>query len=262
MLRHLPFVRQDFAKIRSDEYPIRLWTLPVLLFGALPIIRKKGIGRIIIGDEFDTTRRCSHQGIVHYDGLYDQSRYFDEALTRYFNRKGWGLCQFSLLRPLSEMLIEKILVQRYPELQRNQVSCHAAYMDDGQVLPCGRCEKCRRIVGMLMALGADPTHCGYKQPQIERCLKNLALKGVHQIVGDIQHLAFLLAQKGLIPQPAISSIPARKRSEILKVRFDPERSPSDGIPADLRESLFRIFLEHSDGAVKRNGRLWIDCDPW
>ena len=36
MLRHLPFVRQDFATIRADDYPIRLWTVAVFLFGVLP----------------------------------------------------------------------------------------------------------------------------------------------------------------------------------------------------------------------------------
>ena len=74
MLRHLPFVRKDFSRIRSDEYPIRLWTVAVFLFGALPILRKRGVGRLLIGDEFDTTHRSSHRGINHYDGLYDQSR--------------------------------------------------------------------------------------------------------------------------------------------------------------------------------------------
>jgi len=74
MLRHLPFVRPDFAALRSDEYPIRLWTVAVFLFGALPILQKRGITRLIIGDEFDTTRRTSFKGITHYDGLYDQSR--------------------------------------------------------------------------------------------------------------------------------------------------------------------------------------------
>ena len=37
MLRRFPFIRQDFANMRSDEYPIRLWTVAVFLFGALPI---------------------------------------------------------------------------------------------------------------------------------------------------------------------------------------------------------------------------------
>ena len=89
MLRHMPFIRQDYANLRTDEYPIRLWTVAVFLFGALPLLHKRGIGRLIIGDEFDTTHRASFKGVTHYDGLYDQSRYFDEALSRYYLRKGW-----------------------------------------------------------------------------------------------------------------------------------------------------------------------------
>ena len=261
MLRHLPFIRQDFANMRSDEYPIRLWTVAVFLFGALPILRKRGVGRISIGDEFDTTSRISYRGITHYDGLYDQSRYFDNALTRYYIRKGWKLQQFSLLRPLSELLIEKILVQRYPHLQRHQVSCHATHVEGDRVRPCGRCEKCRRIVGMLMALGADPSNCGYTQVQIESCLKSLADKGVHQETAGSQHLTFLLSQKGLIEQPPKGRKSVSERPEIMKLRFDPEKSPTDGIPVDLRESVLRIFLEHVEGTVKRYGRVWIDFDP-
>jgi creatinine amidohydrolase/Fe(II)-dependent formamide hydrolase-like protein len=261
MLRHFPFVRQDYAGIRSDEYPIRLWTVAPFLFGALPLLRKRGVGRLVIGDEYDTTRRLSHRGITHYGGLYDQSRYFDNALTRYFRSKGWGISQFSLLRPLSELLIEKILVERYPEMQHLQVSCHASHKEGERVKPCGRCEKCRRIVGMLMALDGDPTNCGYTSEQIDHCLKDIAARGVHQITEDAEHLAFLLKEKGLIDAPTLGPVRARQRAEILKMRFDPERSPMEGVPVDIRESLYRIYLQHAQGAVRRNGRVWIDFDP-
>ena len=65
-------------------------------------------------------KELSFQGIPHYDGLYDQSKYFDAALSRYYDRKGWGLIQFSILRSLSELLIEKILVDRYSELHHQR----------------------------------------------------------------------------------------------------------------------------------------------
>ena len=113
----MPFVRPDYARVRSDEYPIRLWTVAVFLFGALPVLRRRGIGRIVIGDEYDTTVRAHHRGIPHHAGLYDQSRYFDNALSRLYRRKNWPLTQFSILRPLSEMLIETVLARRYPHLQ-------------------------------------------------------------------------------------------------------------------------------------------------
>jgi len=152
MLRQMPFIRKNFADMRSDEYPIRLWTVAVFLYGVLPLLRKRGIGRILIGDEYDTTVVTDHEGIPHYDGLFDQSRIFDETMSRYFLQKGWLVSQFSILRSLSEMLILKVLVTRYPELQRHQTSCHATHVVEQRVLPCGKCEKCRRIVGMLKAM--------------------------------------------------------------------------------------------------------------
>jgi creatinine amidohydrolase/Fe(II)-dependent formamide hydrolase-like protein/7-cyano-7-deazaguanine synthase in queuosine biosynthesis len=261
MLRHLPFIRKDFADVRSDEYPIRLWTVAVFLFGALPVLKKRGIGRVVIGDEFDTTQRLSYKGITHYDGLYDQSRYFDDALTRYFHRKKWEISQFSILRPLSELLIEKILVERYPDLQDHQTSCHATHKDEDRISPCGRCEKCRRIVGMLMAIDADPTRCGYAPEQVNRCMKDLVSKGIKQERTAVEHLGHLLTGKGLINRPFIGSVEACERPSIMKLRFDPEKSPLEGIPVDLRGPLYRIYLGHANGATRKSGRTWMDFDP-
>ena len=256
MLRHFPFVKQNFAQIRSDEYPIRLWTVAVFLFSVLPLLRKRKAGRLIIGDEFDTTVRLSHKGITHYNGLYDQSRYFDNALTRYFIRKGWNITQFSIVRPLSEMLIEKILAQRYPEHQKHQVSCHATHVEGERIYPCGQCEKCRRIVGMLTAIDVDPTHCGYKPQQIENCLDSLEKKSVHQEAVGAQHLFFLLKQKGLIR----TKKHIRPHHEIMKLRFDPHRSRIEEIPIDLRKPLFEILLKYTEGALQKRGRIWEEFD--
>jgi len=262
MLRHFPFIRKDYASLRADEYPIRLWTVAVFLFGALPLLRKRGIGRLMIGDEFDTSRRLSYQGITHYDGLYDQSRYFDNTLTRYFVNKGWGITQFSLLRYLSELLIEKILVERYPHLQQHQMSCHAAHIEGDRVLPCGQCEKCHRIVAMLVSIDGDPGRCGYTKAQIDNCLKNVAHKAIHQESGGVQHLKFLLAQKNKVNFSKGARQKLKEHPEILKVRIDPEHAPYDGIPRNIRPALFEIFMAHAEGVAKRSGRLWLDIDPF
>jgi creatinine amidohydrolase/Fe(II)-dependent formamide hydrolase-like protein len=256
MLRRLPFVRDDFSRVRSDIYPIRLWTVAVFLFGALPVMRRRGIGRLVIGDEYDTSIRGTRLGITHYEGLYDQSRWFDAALTRFFHRKGWGVSQFSILRPLSELLVQAILAHRYPDLQRHQMSCHAAHLDGERVRPCGNCEKCRRIVGMLRALDVDPRRCGYTAEQIDRCLRALPLRPLKQEAPAVAHLRSMLAAKGLLPEGP----EAREHPEILKIRIDPERSPIDAVPSDLRVPLFEIFGEHAEGAVRRQGRLWVDLD--
>ncbi|HMB71085.1 MAG TPA: creatininase family protein, partial [bacterium] len=198
MLRRLPFVRPDFARVRADIYPIRLWTVAVFLFGALPVLRRRGAGRLLIGNEFDTSTRGTRDGITHYDGLYDQSRWFDAAMTRYFHRKGWNVSQFSVLRPLSDLLIQEMLAVRYPDLQRHQTSCHSAHIEGDRVRPCGACEKCRRIVGVLTAIEVDPAVCGYTPEQARRCLEALPHHPVKQEAPAAAHRMATLAARGAI----------------------------------------------------------------
>ena len=254
MLKQLPFIRKDFATVRADDYPIRMWTVAVFSFGVLPLLKKHKIGRIVIGDEYDSSQRSNYQGIHHYNGLYDQCRFFDEAMSRYFMKKGWSVSQFSIIRSLSEMLIQKILFHRYPMLQRHQTSCHATHEKDGRMHPCGKCEKCRRIIGMLIALDASPSHCGYSEDQIKNGLESLKSKKVKQLGPDASHLFYMLSQKGILDSSS------KEHPEIMHLRFDKERSHIDGIPEDLRQPLYNIYLKYAEGAVHRVDRKWESFD--
>jgi creatinine amidohydrolase/Fe(II)-dependent formamide hydrolase-like protein/7-cyano-7-deazaguanine synthase in queuosine biosynthesis len=258
-LQYMPFIREDYTRVRADIYPIRLWTVAVFLFGALPISLKLKAGNIIIGNEYDTSMKSSYNGITHYQALYDQSRYFDNALTRYYIKKGWNTYQFSILRGLSEMLILKILALRYPDLQKNQVSCHAAHIREGHAYPCGKCEKCRRIIALLSALGISAGQCGYTGEQIERAMASLERKGVKQLETDAAHLFYVLGQKKLIDEHAPVARLARPYPHVMKLRIDKERSNLNDVPLQLMAKLVPIYLEYADGAVRRKEKQWIEC---
>jgi len=256
ILRQMPCIRKDYRSVRADIYPIRLWTVAVFLFGVLPLARKRNVRNVIIGNEYDTTMKSSYKGITHYDSLYDQSKYFDNSLTRYYTKKGWSLFQFSLLRSLSELLIMKILVKRYPHLQAHQISCHAAHMRDKHAYPCGKCEKCRRIIGMLSALGEPPERCGYTKQQIPIALDKLSSMGVKQLETDAAHLFHLLLRKKLIPEDSVNARWAADHPYIMKLRFDNERSTLNDVPQNLYGPLIKIYLEYADGAVQRQHKKW------
>ncbi len=261
MLRQMPFIKPNFANIRADMYPIRLWTVAVFLFGVLPVARKRGVGNILIGNEYDSTQRGNHQGISHYHSLYDQSKYFDNAFTRYYRKKGWNFYQYSMLRSLSELLILKVLVKRYPDLQQHQVSCHAAHEREGRMYPCGKCEKCRRIIGMLKALDEDPARCGYTEQQVEQGLAALAQKSVKQIGTDAAHLYHLLLDKGLLPTNEHTRKLARAYPQILKLRFDQERSQIMDLPEHVRQPLLALLEPYADGYARTQQGKWTDFMP-
>jgi len=260
MVKQMPFIKENFQNIRADIYPIRLWTVAVFLFGVLPVARKKGIGNILIGDEYDTTVKSTFEGITHYNSLYDQSKYFDNAMTRYYAQKGWNINQFSILRSLGELLIMKVLVKRYPHLQQHQVSCHAAHEEEGRMHPCGNCEKCRRIIGMLKALDEDPKRCGYNDVQIVHGLKALENKSVKQIGSDASHLYHLLMKKELLAKNEHTLRLAKPHNEISKLRFQAERSNLEDMPEYIRKPLFDIYKQYADGAVEFIDKKWVEVE--
>ncbi|HEX9638979.1 MAG TPA: creatininase family protein [Acidobacteriota bacterium] len=261
MLRQLPLIREDFHDLRADVYPIRLYTVAPMLFAALPLILKQGAAHLVIGDEYDTTEYSAYKGVYQYNQLYDQSRYFDDAMSRYFGDKGLALRQFSLLRSLSELLVERVLAERYPDLLALQTSCHATHLDGEQVRPCGNCEKCRRVMAMLLAVGADPTRCGYSAEQAANLPKRLGETALHQEGRAVEHLLFLLQQRGVDLGGLLPGILVpRERPEIEHLRFDNERSFIDIPPRSIRREAYRIFLAHARGSMRLVARKWERFD--
>lgn len=256
MLRRMPFIRQDFNRVRADIYPLRLWTVAVFLFGAIPLLRRRGIGNLVIGDEFDTTIKTAYKGIEHYDGLYDQSRYFDQAVSSYFAAKAWHIRQFSMLRTLSELLILKILCQRYPELQQHQISCHAAHLHQQRVYPCGKCEKCRRIITMLTAIGSSPRRCGFKEDQLSPAIQYVIQHGLHQEDEAQEQLLYMLLQRGSISAGQLVNNQAKEHPEVLGLRFHPENSRPDDVPEVLRKPLFDLLASDAATILAYTNKRW------
>jgi creatinine amidohydrolase/Fe(II)-dependent formamide hydrolase-like protein len=219
-------------------------------------MRRRGVGRLAIGDEYDTTVTGEYHGIPHFSGLYDQSRYFDERVTRLFDDLGWGVQVFSVVRPCGELLIERVLATRYPDLLAAQVSCHATTVSEDRARPCGACEKCRRVVAMLTANGADPAPLGYPPDVARTCLIDFARRGVHQDPDDAEHLAWRLARSGKIPADSPMGRAAREHPHVESLRVDPERSPPEVVPDDVYARVMSILVRHAP-VVRRREAGWV-----
>jgi hypothetical protein len=126
--------------------------------------------------------------------------------------------------------------------------------------PCGKCEKCRRIIGMIKSLDENPEKCGYNETQIKNGLASLSAKSVKQIGSDAAHLYFMMLEKNLIERNDFTRKAAKEHPEIMKLRFDQERSNLEDLPNYIRKSLFDILYHYSDGAVKRIDNKWVDVE--
>jgi hypothetical protein len=121
---------------------------------------------------------------------------------------------------------------------------------------------------MHAALGADATLCGYAEVQIEACLEALASQPVHQEAAGAAHMLWLLERRGLLPgtlgpgRPGAGPAGMRRspapspHPEVVRLRFHPELSPVEGLPADLRGRLLRIWLAHAEGVLRRRDGRW------
>lgn len=256
---HLPVEQRANREPRSvDGLPFELWDQATSIFAALPLLRQRQIGRLVTHELYDSTQRVWHLGIPHYDGRYDRSRHFDRALSRYFRTKGWGVSQLSLLRPLSELLAEKILCERYPRLSQLQLACRTPVPARRDVLPCATCEPCRRTVAVMLALDAAPGTRGFDRARQEEMLMEAVQSGIQLERASVEMVAHLLHDRGLIGKPRLGYVNARPRPEILHLRFDAESSLLEEIPVQLRRPLLEIFLEHSDGMLRRAGSEWVE----
>ncbi len=112
---------------------------------------------------------------------------------------------------------------------------------------------------MLIALGADPSGCGYTREQIRECLAALGAEGAHQETVAVDHLRWMLDQRGELTPDASNR--GRQRPEVTRLRFHAEASPDDWLPEDIRRPLFGILLEQADGAVMMKDRRWVEYDP-
>lgn len=255
--RLLPCVRSDFQRVAADVYPIQLFTFNSYQMAVAGLCLHEGIGTMLMGNEFDEGPWPEVKGVRYWHAIYDQSQEFDTVLDAYFAKKGWGLRQTSLLRTLSSLVIEDLLASRYPDLLETQTSCHATHIRDGVVLPCGRCSKCLGVLLFLLAGGHDPTRLRYSQQDIDKLAERLAKTYIKVDQAEAEHAMYLAQQRGWEFKGSLNGFQPVAHPEVQSVRFHPEMSHRDAMPAELAADAYRIFLTRAKGVLEKRGDEWV-----
>ncbi len=128
----------------------------------LPYVYAKRAGYILFSNE----QSCDDT-IIDPDGfrcnpVYEQSHEWllqNSLMTSIVG--GNSLSIGTMLEPLYEIAIEKILHTRYPEIAKYQSSCDLEYKPKKDSRWCENCSKCGRIYIFLQGLGINPKVVGF-----------------------------------------------------------------------------------------------------
>jgi len=250
MLDQMRIIRKDHRKIWADTYPIRLCIFPVYLFLLLPLFAKRRIGNILIGSEFDDPRMSPYfAGIRHFFGVYDQTQDFDIRMEQWFSKRMPGMRQWSAVRSISGMIVERILTRRYPELARLQRSCHSCRFDNGALLPCGKCSKCQGVLLFLLANDANPSIMGYSDEDVAALPDRIA-EGNLRLDEDEKEYALFLAK--LLP-----NLKNHKTRHIETIHINKPTSDLQLLPARFRLPILGILAKYTKGFSILKSESWV-----
>ena len=254
MLDNLKFIRPDHREVWADTYPIRLCIFPYYVFLLLPIFVDKKIGNLLIGSEFDDLRNTSeYLGINHYYGVYDQHQDYDFVMNKWYSKRIPGLVQWSAVRGISGLIVERILVKRYLELARYQRSCHSCHFENDEIVPCGTCSKCTGVLLFTLANSDDPSFMNFKRKDIVSFLNRINQSNLRLDQDERDHSFFLLKKNR-------RDVVGKKIDHVEKIHLNNATCDSQLIPSQFRNKLLELLEEYTTGYCKLDGKRWVDLE--
>jgi len=251
MLDNLSFIRPDHRKVRADTYPIRLCIFPFYVFSLLPIFAENKIGNLLIGSEFDDLRiKPILNGIEHYFGVYDQHQDYDFVMNKWYDKRIKGLYQWSAVRNVSGLIVERTLVKRYPKLASLQRSCHSCHFEKGKIVPCGSCSKCMGVLLFLLANKVNPSIMNFRKEDINSFYQNVKPSNLRLDQDEKTQSFYLIGTKGNIPQ--VQPITHVEQIHINEFTCDHEL-----MPEHLRNKILEILKGYTTGYCTLKNEKWF-----
>lgn len=235
---------------------------------ALPFAHHFNADYIILGNE----QSCNDsffdkEGVLTYSAAYDQH-------TDWTTQQGLlgslllgrDVKVVSLMEPLYELAILKVLHTRYSEYGTFQMSCFANNEQAKQVRWCQNCSKCAYVYALSAASDIDLCGMGFTENLFDRAHAHLYADFFKRTVSNLEYgtkdelgLAFLLAtERGrtgysidLFKKKMLADFEARKR-ELAQLYLGIHRFQN--IPAEVAEKIITIYKEEltPSSPTKRN----------
>ncbi|MBU0461994.1 MAG: hypothetical protein KJ574_05390 [Nanoarchaeota archaeon] len=244
----------------------------------MPFVEYFDAEYILFGNEYSCDSYTKDAEGFNSNFCFDQSSEWTKQLSVVSEMMTGGKTEVgSIVSPLYELGVVKILHERYPHLANLQMSCFC-WTPEGQHRKwCGNCSKCARLFVFFKALGIDTASMGFVNDMFSPEKKGLFspfegdnLNGYDSsgLGNEEQALAFFLAiekgEKGpLLDEfknlPIYSEIKNNFRM-IHKKYFSQYESLA--VPLEFKESIMDIFDESFEGKfTPKNFRIRPSSTP-
>lgn len=255
----IAFLRNSLGVLRQP-YGWFGWELQLTQYSLmlLPYVYAKKAGYILFSNE----QSCDDT-VVDSDGfrcnpVFEQSHSWLLQNSLMASLVGGNSLSIgSLLEPIHEIAIMRILHKRYPDIAKYQSSCDLPEKPKNAGRWCEHCSKCARMYIFLLAHGINPKTVGFKHDLLKQKYMgyfSIFSEGRIQDFGydqseagkDEQILAFRMAYKRGFRGPVMRAFSrhygayAKKHERKLRLTYFGIHSTRT-IPPDLRPRLLRIY---------------------
>lgn len=255
------FLRNSLGILREPSgwfgWELQLTQYSLML---LPYVYARRAGYIFFSNEQSCDDLVMDEDGFRYNPVFEQSHGWllqNSLMASVIG--GNSLSIGSLLEPIHEIAIIKILHKRYPEIGKYQTSCDLPEKPKADGRWCENCSKCGRMYIYLLAHGISPKTVGFKRDllrtkyhHIYTIFSTSRIKEFGYDQSELgkneQILAFYLAYQRGYRGPVMSSfirryLPyARKHETALRKNFFGIHSTRT-IPQDIKAKVLRIYRQ-------------------
>jgi len=250
----------NYLKISNERKYILSHLLTEYAFILIPFLYNYGAEFLLFGNEKSCNETyMSKNGYKCYP-VFDQSIIWMEEINKILNIiLGKQIHVSSLVEPIHDLAIIKILHNRYPEFAKYQYSC---FPDETTVNSfkrwCCHCSKCARLYIIFKALSINTKKLGFRNGILsKKYMQHYSIFGSNKdsssfdssgVGRDEQLLAFLLAARNHVKGELIDEFKKRfmkevedREDELRKKFFSIHKSVT--IPKKLKTQLLSIYKE-------------------
>jgi len=249
-----------YLKISNEPDFILSHLLTEYAFLLIPFLYNYGAQYLFFGNEQSCNQTYTSKNGYKCYPVFDQSMEWMQEINKLLNiTLGKRIYVSSLVEPLHDMSIIKILHTRYPKFAKYQYSC---FPDETTVNNfkrwCCSCSKCARLYIIFKAFNVNTKKLGFPNGMLSKnhmkyysifsSSKKLSSYDSSGVGKDEQLLAFLLATKNKVKGELIDEFKKRfmkevedREDELRKKFFSIHKSVT--IPKKIKTKLLPIYKE-------------------